>query len=43
MEYVDYGNEEIIDRMKLRPALDTELFCLPPQVASMLSCVMCVL
>ncbi len=32
VEYVDYGNEEEVDRLKLRKALDTELFSLPPQV-----------
>ena len=33
VEYIDYGNEEVTDRMKLRIALDTELFSLPPQVS----------
>ena len=32
VEYVDYGNEEEIDRFKLRRALDTELYSLPHQV-----------
>ena len=33
VEYVDYGNEELVDKTRLRPGLDTELFSLPPQVA----------
>ena len=33
VEYVDYGNEEEIDRFKLRRALDTELYSLPHQVS----------
>ena len=32
MEYVDYGNEELVDSSSLRPKLDTALFSLPPQV-----------
>ena len=32
VEYVDYGNEEELDKIKLRKALDTELYSLPHQV-----------
>ena len=32
LEYVDYGNEDEVELMKLRKALDTELFSLPFQV-----------
>ena len=39
VEYIDYGNEEVTDRMKLRIALDTELFSLPPQV--LIECTEC--
>ena len=32
VEYVDYGNEEELDKIKVRKALDTELYSLPHQV-----------
>lgn len=32
VEYMDYGNEELVDKTKLRPGLDIALFSLPPQV-----------
>lgn len=32
VEYMDYGNEELVDKIKLRPGLDIALFSLPPQV-----------
>jgi len=32
VEYIDYGNEEQLDRLRLRKALDIDLFSLPRQV-----------
>lgn len=32
VEYIDYGNEEQLDRLRLRKALDIDLFSLPHQV-----------
>ena len=32
VEYVDYGNEEVVDVSNLRPELNTKLFSLPSQV-----------
>lgn len=33
MEYVDFGNEESVERLKMRKAPDIELFSLPFQVS----------
>ena len=35
VEYVDYGNEEEVEKSDLRPKLDTPLFSLPSQVWEM--------
>ena len=32
MEYVDFGNVEEVERLKMRKAIDTDLFSLPFQV-----------
>ena len=29
---MDYGNEDVVAKSKLRPGLDNKLFSLPPQV-----------
>ena len=39
VEYIDYGNEEVVDKTMLRPGLDMELFSLPPQVTVNTVCV----
>ena len=38
MEYVDFGNEEEVERLKMRKAPDIELFSLPFQVSLAAGC-----